>query len=70
MKTMNDLENLIKERGYNLLSFSAYIDVPQTTIYNLLRRNKDIENTSFRVYRAIAEGLDMTSDELYRWMHS
>ncbi|MBO7673940.1 MAG: hypothetical protein J6S63_02880 [Atopobiaceae bacterium] len=70
MKTMRDLENLITERGYNLLSFSAYIDVPQTTIYNLFRRNKDMENASFRVYRAIAKGLDMTSDELYEWMHS
>ena len=69
MKIMRDLENLITERGYNLLSFSAYIDVPQTTIYNLFRRNKDIENTSYRVYRAIAQGLDMTSDELYEWMH-
>ena len=69
MRTMKDLENLIKERGHNLLSFSAYIDVPQTTIYNLFRRNKDIENTSFRVYRAIANGLGMTSDDLDRWMH-
>lgn len=69
MRTMHDLEERIKEHGYNLLSFSAYIDVPQTTIYNLFRRNKDMENASYRVYRAIANGLGMTSDELYRWMH-
>ena len=35
MKTMNDLENLIKERGYNLRSFSAYIDVPLDVLIDL-----------------------------------
>ena len=69
MRTTADLEVLIKEHGYNLLTFSEHIGVPQTTIYSLFRRNKNLENTAFRVYRAIANGLGMTSDELYDWMH-
>ena len=68
MRTTADLEMLIKERGYNLLTFSEHINVPRTTIYNLFRRNKDIENTAYRVFKSIANGLDMTSDELYEWL--
>lgn len=68
MRTTADLEMLIKERGYNLLTFSEHINVPRTTIYNLFRRNKDIENTAYRVFKSIANGLGMTSDELYEWL--
>ena len=69
MRTTADLEKLIKEKGYNLLTFSEHINVPQTTIYNLFRRNKSMDNTAYRVYRAIASGLGMTSDELDEWMN-
>jgi predicted transcriptional regulator len=69
MRTTADLERLIKEHGYNLLTFSEHIEVPQTTIYSLFRRNKNLENTAYRVYRAIANGLGMTSDELDSWMN-
>lgn len=63
------MEKLIKEKGYNILTFSKHINVPQMTIYNLFRRNKSIDNTSYKVYRAIAGGLGMSSDELDEWMH-
>lgn len=66
----NKLKSLIESKGYSVKTFAEHIGIPATNIYNVTQGKRDINGLSYRLYKAIAHGLDLTTDELDEYLHS
>ncbi|MBU9745731.1 helix-turn-helix transcriptional regulator [Lachnospiraceae bacterium ASD3451] len=56
------LENLIKQRGYNLKSFAEKCNMPYTTLYGIIK--KGVGKASVDNIMKICKNLDITIEEL------
>ena len=65
-----DVRDLIAAKGYTIRTFAAAIDMPYMTLYNAINRGKSLEHTSYKNFRAIANGLGLDSDGLDQWLNS
>lgn len=66
-----DVRVLISEKGFpSMLSFSKAAGINNMTLRHAIESPKGLGNTSHQNFRAIANTLGMTCDELWDWLHS
>lgn len=63
MKKAEIIKQLIKEKGYNMKSFSEKCGIPYTTLYTILNKS-GISGASFDVVTNICDNLGITSTQL------
>lgn len=65
-----NIRTLIDERGYkSMSSFSRATGLSHMTVVSAIDSPKGLSNTSHTNFRAIANALGMTCDELYDWLN-
>lgn len=57
--------DLLKSRGLKVASFARDNEITPTTLYAIVKGETKMENISIGTFLKIAEGLDMTAEELY-----
>ena len=66
-----DIKSLIKDKGFrSSMAFASESGVSYTTLVSAISSVDKLVNTSHQNFRAIANTLGMTCDELWDWLHS
>lgn len=62
------IQQLIKEKGYNLKSFASKCDIPYTTLYGIMKNG--VGKATVDNVMAICHGLGITMDDLEKMANS